>query len=79
MRILYVHSLMFNRLTWAGVAKRLAKEELELILVDQMNPEEVLKELASGRVDLFIAGVVGARKDLKRSWNRAGPRAIEFP
>ena len=55
MRIIYVHSLMFNQLTWARVAKRLAGEGLDLVLIPQLKWEKAAEELASGRVDLLLA------------------------
>ena len=55
MRILYVHSLMFNQLTWSRVSEKLAREGLDLVLIPQMSWEKAAAELASGKVDLFLA------------------------
>ena len=55
MRILYVHSLMFNSITWAKVQDRLLDNGLELTVLAQTELDRIKTELGSGRVDLLIA------------------------
>ena len=55
MRILYVHSLMFNSITWAKVQDRLIENGLDLTVLDQTELGRIKTELDSGRVDLIIA------------------------
>jgi cobaltochelatase CobN len=54
LKIIFVHSLMFNHRTWQSVAGRLETDGIELIFVQQQQPEKALAMLCEGSVDIFI-------------------------
>ena len=54
MKIVFVHSLMFNHRTWQNVAERLEKDDIELLFVQQQHPGKALNVLCTGSVDMFI-------------------------
>ena len=54
LKIIFVHSFMFNHRTWQNVAGRLETDGIELLFVQQQQPEKALTALGTGFVDIFI-------------------------